>query len=174
MNLKKVTGKDISIGAPMILGAGAGVMVTRGISGSITASKTGDVLTDDQKKKKMYVGLAALAIGAYGFMAVNGTDSASTALKGASLGASLNGLLDVAAYVTEKSNVKPDANTATGRFYANALGCPCDNSGMAYTPYARAIAPASTYAPLRMPTPQAEVLDLSNMAQPITDLAQLS
>jgi hypothetical protein len=173
MKLKKVSQKDVSAGVPTLIGAGAGFMVARGVSGSVVNSTAGIPLTDDQKKKKLYVALACLAIGGYGLMAVDGNDSVSVGVKGVAIGTALNGLSDVVAHLADKAPAKPDTTTATGKFLANALGCPCETAPMPMNAYAPLARPRS----LRMPEVnqyQPKLVDLGNFATPVRDLAQLA
>lgn len=173
MKFKKVTQKDVSTGLPTVVGAGVGVMVARGITGVVVKNETGVLLTEDQKKKKLYVGLACLVAGAYGFMAVDGNDLASSGVKGLAIGTALNGFTDVVAHLADKAPAKPDTTTTTGKFLANALGCPCEAS-----------ATQPTFAPilnmprsLRMPEfnqHQPTMVDLTSLAMPASDLMQLA
>lgn len=172
MKFKKVSQKDVSTGLPTVIGAGAGVMVARGISGVVVKDEAGVPLTDDQKKKKLYVALALLAGGAYGFMAIEGNDTVATATKGLALGAALNGVLDVVSHLADKSPAKPDTTTTTGKFIASALACPCDTVAAEKVVYVPTLQMPRS---LRMPEIQKSTLvDLQNFSSPVKDLLQVA
>lgn len=172
MKFKKITGKDVSANLPTLVGAGAGIMVARGISGSYTDSKNGDVLTEDQKKKKLHVAIASLVVGAAGFMAISGDDAVTKAAKGASLGLGVFGLLDMVSHASNSSSYfkkVTEAPTTTGKFLSNALGCACEQ------PTYRSLNRPAHRRALRMPEFVAPVQnDLSSLSPVPMDLAQLA
>lgn len=174
MKFKQVSQKEISTGLPTVIGAGAGVMVARGISGSVIKAESGVPLSDKQKKTKLFVALGCMALGAYGYMAIDGNDAVASGAKGLALGTALNGVLDIASHIADKSPEKPNTSTPTGRFLASALGCPCQSSN---------VETQRTYIPtlqmprsLRMPIISENTMktDLGNFAMPISDLSQLA
>ena len=171
MDFKKFKVKA-SQNLPTLVGAGAGIMAARGFSGAYADYKNGDILTDDQKKKKLHVAIASLAIGTFGFVAINGTDTGTRMAKGATLGLAVNGLLDVVSHVSNNSAAITKATTettTTGKFLSNALGCACEQP--VYRNLGR---PAHRRRALNMPEFVAPVnQDLSALAPAPMDLAQL-
>jgi hypothetical protein len=140
MKLTKVSEKEIKTGAPVVLGVIGGSMLGRGVIAIATKPKDEKAITQSDKNKKMYVQLALLVAGSYGYMAVAGADTGSLVVKNVSLGIALSSalaLVDDHSKNSDTIKAKLVADTQTNRFLKATigLGCPCDSvNPVSYAP----------------------------------------
>ncbi len=144
--------QQIQDAAALVAGAVAGGAVSRGVIGLIhTPSGATDDATIKKESNMLLVkrlGLAAVAV--YGLAAINGTDTAATAVKGSLAGMAVMQVADAVADMAAKSTTLPitATSTATQKFTAHMLGLKCACS----TPVANGMGkPTRRYARLRMP-----------------------
>lgn len=124
MKIQKPNSKDIGTGVASVLGATAGFMLPNGIANAVAKVDNEAVITEDQKKTKMYVNLACMVGGVLLAVAVKGDDMVANATRGASLGLAGGGARGLVTHFA-KDNVTTTAGTTSGRFVAGALGCAC-------------------------------------------------
>ncbi len=124
MKIQKPNSKDIGTGVASVLGATAGFMLPNGIANAVAKVDNEAVISEDQKKTKMYVNLACMVGGVLLAVAVKGDDMVANATRGASLGLAGGGARGLVTHFA-KDNVTTTAGTTSGRFVAGALGCAC-------------------------------------------------
>lgn len=133
MKLKTVSGKSLGAVAPIVLGGVGGAMVGRGLT-AVISKPAGATATQAELDKKMYV-QGAMAIGGFvGYAAIDGSDTAAQAVKGAALGIAIDNTISVVGTLVGKSSTvttKLAADTTINRFAKASLGlaCPGDNYG---------------------------------------------
>lgn len=123
MKFTKPNSKSATEGLTMVAGAVGGAMASKGVMSLIPTTQVANT--------NMYRG-ALIALSALGLVAVNGTDTAATATKGAFLGMATAQTLQLITDVipaTTTANLKA-STTASGKLAASALGlkCPCQDA----------------------------------------------
>lgn len=137
MKLKTVSGKSLGAVAPLVLGGVGGAMLGRGLT-AVIAKPAGATATQAELDKKMYV-QGAMAIGGFvGYAAIDGSDTAAQAVKGAALGIAIDNTIAVVGTLVGKSTTvttKLAADTTINRFAKATLGLACPgNDNYGYTP----------------------------------------
>lgn len=126
MKIEKPNSKDISSGVVQVAGATLGFMLPNGIANAVAKVDNEAIITDDQKKTKMFVNAGLVVAGIVLSLAVKGDDVMAGAVRGTALGVAGGGAKGLVTHFA-KDNVSAPAGTTTGRFIAGALGCPCDS-----------------------------------------------
>lgn len=132
MKFKKVKSSDVSTGAVQIAGAGVGFMATNGIANAYAKVDDEALMTDEQKKKKLTVAIAAIVVGAGLSIALDGNDSLTQGVKALGVGLAGGGIKGVVSHIAKENPPATTAGTTTARFVSGALGCPCETA----SPYA--------------------------------------
>lgn len=136
MKLKTVSGKSLGAVAPIVLGGVGGAMVGRGLTAVIT-KPAGATATQAELDKKMYVQGAMAIGGVVLYAAIDGSDTAAQAVKGAALGIAIDNTIAVVGTLVGKSQTvttKLAADTTINRFAKASLGLACPGDNYGYTP----------------------------------------
>lgn len=130
MKFKKVKSSDVSTGLVQVSGAGVGFMATNGIANAIAKVDDEALMTEEQKKTKMYVAVASILVGGALAVALDGSDTTTLGVKSAGIGLAAGGIKGLVSHFAKDSAQTLPTNTTTAttmkRFVAGALGCPCD------------------------------------------------
>ncbi len=130
MKFKKVKSSDVSTGLVQVGGAGVGFMATNGLANAIAKVDDEALMTEEQKKTKMYVAVASILVGGALVVALDGNDTATMGIKAIGIGMSAGGVKGLVSHFAKDSAQTMPANTTTAttmkRFVAGALGCPCE------------------------------------------------
>lgn len=156
MKLKSIKSSDLTGGLVQVAGAGVGFMLPNGIANAVAKVDDENMITDDQKKTKMFVNLGALALGVYGMLAIDGNDTTAVGLRALSTGFAGGGAKGLITHFASKKVQELPTGT-TQRLMAGALGCPCNASMPSSFPVLQM--PRS----LRMPMAQMEMTDEQNV-----------
>ena len=127
MKLRSVKSTDVSTGIAQVAGAGIGFMATNGIANAVAKVDDEALITEDQKKTKMYVALGALGLGVYLALAVDGSDAMAKGVQSAGLGLAGGAVKNLAQHFAKDAAAKVPAGAAA-RFVNGALGCPCEST----------------------------------------------
>jgi hypothetical protein len=137
MKLKTVSGKSLGAVAPLVLGGVGGAMLGRGLT-AVISKPAGKTATQAELDKKMYVQGAMAISGFVGYAAIDGSDTAAQAVKGAALGIAIDNTIAVVGTLVGKSTTvttKLAADTTINRFAKASLGLACPgNDNYSYTP----------------------------------------
>jgi hypothetical protein len=121
---------DMLNGTVLIAMASIGYMVANGLTNSI--AKIDDenaVLTDEQKKTKLYVSLGNVGVGGALAVTQKGAGMKETALRGLGVGMGTYGGRSLISHFAKSTNVVDATGVEGGtkRFMTGALGCPCNS-----------------------------------------------
>lgn len=158
MKLKSIKSSDLTSGLVQVAGAGVGFMLPNGIANAVAKVDDENMITDDQKKTKMFVNLGALALGVYGMLAIDGNDTTAVGLRALSTGFAGGGAKGLITHFAAKKVQELPASTAK-TLVAGALGCPCNASMPSNFPVLQM--PRS----LRMPMPLMENVNEENILE---------
>jgi hypothetical protein len=148
MEFKKTKDLDFAKGAAMAAGATVGFVAPAAIANAFANANEGDVLTDDQKQKKLIVNGASAALGLAGLLFIKGSDLTADTLRATSAGLAGGGTKGVVQHFTaDKVSTMQDGTVK--KLVSGALGCACESVPSYATTYRALELPAS----LRQATP---------------------
>lgn len=156
MKFKKIKTSDVGTGVAQVAGAGVGFLLPNGVANAIAKVDDEALMTEDQKKKKLYVNGAMLVAGVAGALAIDGNDTMAIALKALAVGVASGSAVGIVKPLLAKKVATIPATTTAGRLMRGSLGCP-EAYGSLNRPRLRMPMQIQT-----MPVQQVPVLESSN------------
>jgi len=150
MKFEKPKSGEIGAGVAQVAGATLGFLAPNGIANAVAKVDNEAVITDDQKKTKMYVNVACTISGIALALMVKGSDMGANAVRGAGFGLAGGGAKGLITHFAG-NKVATVQDTTTRRLIAGALNCPCE----AQQPTYRALQMPRS---LRMSVSEAEIV----------------
>ena len=136
--MKKVTSKELQVGMPTVLGAVLAAFVTNGLVPEITKPAVAGAPTQTEIFKKAGISAGIALLSGYVFLATDGKDAMSEAIKGFTLTTTGMNLLNTGAALMEtqpKITDKLAADTTANRVIKNGLGLKCPETTNTFRTY---------------------------------------
>ncbi|MBF03222.1 MAG: hypothetical protein CMP76_07995 [Flavobacterium sp.] len=123
MKFKKIKLNDASTGVAQVIGASVGFVLPNGVGNAIAKVDDEALMTEDQKKKKLYVNVGMLVAGVAGALAIDGNDTMAIALKSLAVGVASGSAVGIVKPLLAKKVATIPATTTAGRLMRGSLGC---------------------------------------------------